>query len=92
MYFRNWGGASVPIVLQPVGGPPTRAARYVERLRYWLSGARVRTCRKGAQAGLPDNVWQCWFDRRSRVSDLVDARRHRGTARPGRDGHGGTAG
>lgn len=61
MYFYNWGGTKIPIVLQPVGGVPTSAALAVEQLQRWLRHARSRSCGHGAQAGLPDNVWQCEF-------------------------------
>ncbi|MBB5853607.1 helix-turn-helix domain-containing protein [Amycolatopsis umgeniensis] len=63
MYFYNWGSGRVPIVLQPAGGPPTRAAAHVERLGQWLDGAKIRSCGEGTQAGLPHNLWQCRFER-----------------------------
>lgn len=63
MYFYNWGSAKIPIVLQPVGGPETKAARYLEQLREWLIGSRIHSCGSGPAAGLPDNLWQCAFDR-----------------------------
>lgn len=63
MYFYSWGNARVPIVLQPVGGLATKAAAFVERLGQWLADARISSCRKGAQAGLPENLWQCEFER-----------------------------
>lgn len=63
MYFYNWGGGRVPIVLQPDGGRATRAAHAVAGVRGWLAGAEVRSCREGAQAGLPANVWMCAFAR-----------------------------
>ena len=62
MYFYNWGSAKIPLVLQAVGGPPTKAAQYVERLHLWLDGARIHSCGQGREAGLPDNLWQCRFD------------------------------
>ena len=61
MYFYNWGGRKIPIVLQAEGGPPTRAALYVERLQQWLDGARIRSCGHAQDENLPDNVWQCQF-------------------------------
>ncbi|GAA0368654.1 hypothetical protein GCM10009530_18290 [Microbispora corallina] len=61
MYFYNWGGTKIPVVLQAVGGAPTRAALAVERLQRWLSHARLRACGRGLAIGLPDNVWQCAF-------------------------------
>ncbi|MQA07769.1 MAG: helix-turn-helix domain-containing protein [Pseudonocardiaceae bacterium] len=63
MYFYNWGSAKVPLVLQPEGGKPTKAALFVEELRRWLHDARVHSCGRGAPAGLPKNMWQCRFDR-----------------------------
>ena len=61
MYFYNWGGAQDPIVLQVEGGPPTSAARYVERLQRWLATARIYSCGTGPDDGLPDEVWRCRF-------------------------------
>ncbi|MER7467362.1 helix-turn-helix domain-containing protein [Streptomyces sp. NPDC097981] len=63
MYFYNWGGSKIPIVMQPDGQPPTRAALYVEELRRWVHGTRIHSCGNGVAAGLPDGVWQCRFDR-----------------------------
>ncbi|GAB3439654.1 helix-turn-helix domain-containing protein [Actinophytocola sediminis] len=63
MYFYNWGSAKIPIVLQPVGGPRTKAAEHVERLQRWLADSRIHSCGHGREAGLPDNLWQCRFDR-----------------------------
>ncbi|MGH3239889.1 MAG: helix-turn-helix domain-containing protein [Spirillospora sp.] len=61
MYLYSWGSDRVPIVLQPDGGAPTRAALNVERLQRWLDGAEIRGCGHGAANGLPGNVWQCEF-------------------------------
>ncbi|HEX7307631.1 helix-turn-helix domain-containing protein [Lentzea sp.] len=61
MYFYNWGGTKIPIVLQAVGGTPTAAALAVEQLQRWLAHARSRSCGHGAASGLPGNVWQCRF-------------------------------
>ncbi|WP_229904726.1 helix-turn-helix domain-containing protein [Lentzea cavernae] len=61
MYFYNWGGVKIPIVLQPIGGVPTSAALAVERLQHWLENASVRSCGHGTTANLPENVWQCEF-------------------------------
>ncbi|MEU9691911.1 helix-turn-helix domain-containing protein [Amycolatopsis japonica] len=66
MYFYNWGSAKIPIVLQPVGGPHTKAARHVERLNEWLKGSRIHSCGQGREAGLPDHLWQCRFDQGGR--------------------------
>ncbi|MFE9631809.1 helix-turn-helix domain-containing protein [Streptomyces sp. NPDC006463] len=63
MYFYNWGGVKIPIVMQPEGQPPTRAALYVEELRRWVHGTRIHSCGNGLAAGLPVGVWQCRFDR-----------------------------
>jgi transcriptional regulator with XRE-family HTH domain len=60
-YFYNWGGTKIPIVLQSVGGAPTRAALHVEELQSWLRGARITACGHGVPDGLPENVWQCRF-------------------------------
>ncbi|MFD3939733.1 helix-turn-helix domain-containing protein [Streptomyces sp. NPDC058611] len=61
MYFYNWGGTKIPIVLQPVGGSPTQAGLYVEELQRWLRGASITGCGMGSQAALPSNVWECRF-------------------------------
>ncbi|SEH00952.1 Helix-turn-helix domain-containing protein [Nonomuraea solani] len=61
MYFYNWGGTKIPIVLQAVGRPPTAAARAVEELQRWLAHARHYSCGHGAAIGLPANVWRCQF-------------------------------
>ncbi|MDH2428799.1 helix-turn-helix domain-containing protein [Sphaerisporangium sp. TRM90804] len=59
MYFYNWGGTKIPIVLQAEGGAPTRAALAVEQLQRWLAYAESRSCGQGLAIGLPENVWQC---------------------------------
>jgi hypothetical protein len=61
MYFYNWGGTKIPLVLQAEGGAPTRAALAVEQLQRWLEHAQSRACGHGLAIGLPDNVWQCEF-------------------------------
>ncbi|GLW91171.1 helix-turn-helix domain-containing protein [Actinokineospora globicatena] len=61
MYFYNWGGTRIPLVLQAVGGTPTAAALAVEQLQVWLADARVQGCGRGRGSGLPDAVWQCDF-------------------------------
>ena len=61
MYFYNWGGTKIPIVLQPVGGSPTAAALAIQQLQRWLEHASIRSCGRGRAIGLPDNVWQCEF-------------------------------
>jgi hypothetical protein len=61
MYFYNWGGSKIPILLQPDGGAPTKAARYLHQLQRWLDGTNITGCGGGALAELPDGVWQCQF-------------------------------
>ncbi|MEV7012548.1 helix-turn-helix domain-containing protein [Streptosporangium sp. NPDC051022] len=61
MYFYNWGGTKIPLVLQAVGGPPTAAAHAVDTLQRWLTGARITSCGHSAPDGLPEQVWQCQF-------------------------------
>ncbi|WP_214408784.1 helix-turn-helix domain-containing protein [Sphaerisporangium fuscum] len=61
MYFYNWGGTKIPIVLQADGGAPTRAALAVEQLERWLAHAAGRSCGRGLAISLPENVWQCEF-------------------------------
>jgi hypothetical protein len=61
MYFYNWGGTKVPIVLQPVDGAPTTAALFMAELQRWLRGAQITQCGQGTSVGLPANVWQCRF-------------------------------
>ncbi len=59
MYFYNWGGTKIPIVLQAEGGVPTSAALAVEQLQRWLAHASSRSCGHGDAIGLPANVWRC---------------------------------
>jgi hypothetical protein len=61
MYFYNWGGTRLPVVLQAVGGAPTGAALAVEQMQRWLEHAQSRSCGHGAGMNLPANVWQCEF-------------------------------
>lgn len=61
MYFYNWGGIKIPIVLQAVGGVPTNAALAVEQLQRWLAHAQSRSCGHGTALNLPVNVWECRF-------------------------------
>lgn len=61
MYFYNWGGTKIPIVLQAIEGAPTEAALAVEQLQRWLAHARIRSCGHGSALRLPENVWQCEF-------------------------------
>jgi hypothetical protein len=61
VYFYNWGGTKIPIVLQPVGGVPTGAALAVEQLQRWLHNASIRSCGRGLSVKLPDNVFECVY-------------------------------
>jgi transcriptional regulator with XRE-family HTH domain len=61
MYFYNWGGTKIPIVLQALGGAPTRAALHVEELQRWVRDAEITGCGHGVPAGLPAGVWECTF-------------------------------
>ncbi|MEV8517607.1 helix-turn-helix domain-containing protein [Dactylosporangium sp. NPDC051484] len=82
MYFYNWGGTKIPIVLQADGGEPTSAGRAVEQFQAWLSGAEIRSCGHGPAVDLPVNAWECRFT----VMTLEGTRRavvrwtHTGTA------------
>ncbi|MCP2337738.1 helix-turn-helix domain-containing protein [Actinomadura rupiterrae] len=60
-YFYNWGGRRIPVVLQAEGEQPTPAARGIETLERWLTGASVHGCGHGTAEGLPAGVWQCRF-------------------------------
>ncbi|WP_112265403.1 helix-turn-helix domain-containing protein [Lentzea terrae] len=59
MYFYNWGGTKIPLVLQPVGGSPTPAALAVEQLQRWLNHAESTSCGRGPAINLPEHVWEC---------------------------------
>lgn len=61
MYFYNWGGSRIPLVLQPEGGAPTAAALAVEQLQNWLDHAELSACGHGLAVNRPENVWQCQF-------------------------------
>lgn len=61
MYFYNWGGGKIPIVLQAEGSPPTAAALAVEQLQRWLAHARGHSCGHGLAFRLPANAWRCQF-------------------------------
>ncbi|MFF4506571.1 helix-turn-helix domain-containing protein [Streptomyces sp. NPDC001401] len=61
MYFYNWGGTKIPLVLQADGGHPTAAAHAMATLQHWLAGARITSCGHGTQDGLPARVWQCRY-------------------------------
>ncbi|UOX93099.1 helix-turn-helix domain-containing protein [Amycolatopsis sp. FBCC-B4732] len=60
-YFYNWGSGNLPVALQAVGGPPTRAALAVEELQRWLTRTSTRSCGHGLAINLPATVWQCEF-------------------------------
>lgn len=61
MYFYAWGGRNIPLVVQPVGGPPTEPGRRIGRLHGWLADKRITSCGKGAGVGLPPGVYECAF-------------------------------
>lgn len=61
MYFYAWGNGKIPLVVQAEGQAPTLAGLFVDRLQRWLENAEVRSCGRGAEIGLPENVWQCEF-------------------------------
>ncbi|HEY6798438.1 MAG TPA: helix-turn-helix domain-containing protein [Kineosporiaceae bacterium] len=61
MYFYNWGGRKIPIVLQAEGGPPTTAAQYLARLEEWMLIAKVYACGHGTDDGLPADTYHCRF-------------------------------
>lgn len=63
MYFYSWGSSTVPLVVQPVGGPPTEAGRRIARLQQWLDGARIVSCGRGAGMGLAQSAYTCRFER-----------------------------
>lgn len=60
-YFYNWGSDNLPIALQAVGRPPTRAALAVEELQRWLTRTSARSCGQGLAINQPANVWECEF-------------------------------
>jgi len=61
MYFYNWGGRSIPLVLQPAGGPPTRAAHTSRNCSAGWRMPRIRSCGHGTDENPSANVWQCRF-------------------------------
>ncbi|MFG2141598.1 helix-turn-helix domain-containing protein [Streptomyces sp. NPDC048650] len=63
MYFYSWGSTGVPLVVQPVGGPPTEAGLRIGRLQQWLDRARIAACGRGAQMGLAEAAYTCRFER-----------------------------
>ncbi|MEU9116026.1 helix-turn-helix domain-containing protein [Streptomyces sp. NPDC048483] len=63
MYFYSWGSTGVPLVIQPVGGPPTEAGLRIGRLQQWLDRARIAACGRGAQMGLAQAAYTCRFER-----------------------------
>lgn len=67
MYFYSWGSTRVPLVVEPVGGAPTAAARRMGRLRLWLDGARIAACGRGERSGLPRAAYLCRFERGGRT-------------------------
>ncbi|WP_433261784.1 helix-turn-helix domain-containing protein [Actinosynnema sp. CS-041913] len=71
VFFYNWGSDRIPIVLQPDGGKPTRAARHVEELGSWLTDSQNTSCGQGSKVGLPDNVWRCGFTKGDERFDIL---------------------
>lgn len=63
MYFYSWGSRQVPLVVQPVGGAPTEAGRRIGRLQRMLADARIESCGKGTDMGLPRHAYECRFRR-----------------------------
>ncbi|MFF1646657.1 hypothetical protein [Streptomyces sp. NPDC058240] len=63
MYFYSWGSSTVPLVVQPVGGPPTEAGRRIARLQRWLDDARIVSCGRGTRMGLARSAYLCRFAR-----------------------------
>ncbi|MFD9858322.1 helix-turn-helix domain-containing protein [Streptomyces alboflavus] len=61
MYFYAWGGRNIPLVVQPVGGPPTEPGRRIGRLHAWLADQQITSCGKGPGVGLPPGVHECAF-------------------------------
>ncbi|OIK03741.1 hypothetical protein [Streptomyces monashensis] len=55
MYCYDWGSAKIPLVLQADGGPPTAAARAVDRLQHWPAARphHVLRARAGRRAAEP---------------------------------------
>lgn len=67
MYFYNWGNTGLPIVVQPVGGPPTEAGLRMGRLARWLQDARIASCGEGSRSGLAEGACTCRFERDGRT-------------------------
>ncbi|MFE6806399.1 helix-turn-helix domain-containing protein [Streptomyces sp. NPDC057696] len=61
MYFYSWGSTGVPLVVEPVGGAPTEAGRRIGRLHRWLANARITSCGRGPDVGLPEGGYECRF-------------------------------
>ncbi|MDX3638946.1 hypothetical protein [Streptomyces sp. MB09-02B] len=83
MYFYAWGNGKIRIVLQAEGQPPTKAGRFVAGLQQWLAYANLRSCGRGLEIGLPENVWQCEFlipDERGTLRTARVRWTHSGTA------------
>ncbi|MGH3314492.1 MAG: helix-turn-helix domain-containing protein [Streptomyces sp.] len=71
MYFYSWGSRDLPLVVQPVGGPPTEAGRRMEGLMEWLDGAKIASCGRGAQMGLAEGAYTCRFERAGKPLDVL---------------------
>jgi polysaccharide biosynthesis protein PslG len=61
MFFYNWGGDNIPLVLQPEGGLPTTAAGVVGALADAVAGAAIYSCGHGPDGDLPARVYRCRF-------------------------------
>ncbi|MFG3258356.1 helix-turn-helix domain-containing protein [Streptomyces sp. NPDC048172] len=62
-YFYSWGSSEVPLVLELLEGPPTEAARRVERLVRWMDGAELGSCGRGGRMGLARDAYTCRLTR-----------------------------
>ncbi|WP_327717255.1 hypothetical protein OG381_18880 [Streptomyces sp. NBC_00490] len=58
MYFYACENREIPLVVQAEGQAPTKVGRHVERLQRWLAHAEIRSCGRGPEIGLPENVRQ----------------------------------
>ncbi|OEU91612.1 hypothetical protein DB35_09345 [Streptomyces abyssalis] len=67
MYFYNWGGTGLPIVVQPVGGRPTEAGLRMGRLARWLKDTSIVSCGEGGRSGLAEGAYTCRFERDGRA-------------------------
>ena len=80
-YYYSWGSTDVPLVLERPEGPPTEAARRVERLQRWLDGADMGSCGKGAAMDLVGDAYTCRFTRGATDLRIYWTKKGRGEAR-----------